>query len=283
MTSLDSRAPEIDTGLGVLSFDGFLQLLYDELGHDVRGAHPGTDLRDDLGWDSLALFELIGLFDRYAIDLPDDALPSLRTLGDVHHYVGVLSGQGSPPPERWPSSRPVLRAPTHHDHDYLFQLHVTGEPLVRFRLRAMTPSPEAFHRLLWDGVLAQFVVSTEGGDPVGLVSCLGADLRNRHAHLAVLADPAWRGTGLLVAGAWQFIGYLFAHFDLRKLYAEVLSSNFRRLRTGAGRLFVVEGRLSAHEFVDGGYEDLYLLALDRERWVAQSQRLTAEPSAGCGP
>lgn len=139
----------------------------------------------------------------------------------------------------------------------------------------MTPSPDAFHRLLWDGVLAQFVVATESGEAVGLVSCFAADLRNRHAHLAVLADPAWRGTGMLVAGAWQFIGYLFTHFDLRKLYAEVLSSNFRCLATGAGRLFVIEGRLSAHEFVAGAYEDLYVLALDRERWAAQSRRLAA--------
>jgi RimJ/RimL family protein N-acetyltransferase len=107
----------------------------------------------------------------------------------------------------------------------------------------------------------------------------GADFRNRHAHIGVLGDPLWRNSGLLISGAWQFIGYLFSEFDLRKLYAEVLESNFDRLATASGRLFEVEGRLTGHEYIGGDYQDLFVLALDRDRWRDQQHRLAWSPLA----
>lgn len=152
---------------------------------------------------------------------------------------------------------------------------------MQYRLRGVTPSPDSFHRLLWEGITAQFVVRSEHGEPVGLVSCFGADFRNRHAHIGVLGDPEWKNSGLLVAAAWRFIGYLFSEFDLRKLYAEVLQSNFDQLATGTGRLFEIEGRLSSHEYVGGRYEDVFVLALDRDRWRHQHRRLRWRDDAPC--
>ncbi len=203
---------------------------------------------------------------------------ALRTLADAHHYFAQLvmaTDDRSSTLGRGPRLRiPTLQMPTQRDFDYLLELHASGEHLVRYRLRGVTPSPDSFHRLLWEGVTAQFVVRSETGSPVGLVSCFGADFRNRHAHIGVLGDPAWHNSGLLIAGAWRFIGYLFSEFDLRKLYAEVLESNFEHLATGAGRLFEVEGRLSRHEYIDGDYQDLFVLALDRDRWREQEHRMT---------
>jgi RimJ/RimL family protein N-acetyltransferase len=198
---------------------------------------------------------------------------ALRTLGDVHHYFTELARVVDDPMTGPVTGGPVLQPPTQRDFDYLFQLHATGEHLVRYRLRGITPSPDAFHRLLWEGITAQFLVRSEQGAPVGLVSCFGADFRNRHAHIGVLGDPGWKKSGVLVAGAWQFIGYLFSEFDLRKLYAEVLQSNFEQLATGTGRLFEIEGRLSSHEYVAGRYEDVFVLALDRDRWRRQHHRM----------
>ena len=218
-------------------------------------------------------------FDRYALDVPDQLVSALRTLADAHHYfvqLGIATddAQRDPRPRAEVARIPTLQMPTQRDFDYLLELHASGEHLVRYRLRGVTPSPDSFHRLLWEGVTAQFVVRSETGSPVGLVSCFGADFRNRHAHIGVLGDPAWHNSGLLIAGAWRFIGYLFSEFDLRKLYAEVLESNFEHLATGAGRLFEVEGRLSRHEYIDGDYQDLFVLALDRDRWREQEHRMT---------
>jgi RimJ/RimL family protein N-acetyltransferase/acyl carrier protein len=258
-------------------FAAFRAFLEDELGCSLAGHGPDAHLIDDLGWDSLALFEVLAVFDRHGADVPDELVGALRTLDDLHHYFGLLTARDPVPAPR--QLRPLLEVPTPRDADYLLQLHTTGDHLVRYRLRGLTPSPESFHRLLWEGVTAQFVVRTEAGAPVGLVSCFGADFRNRHAHIGVLGDPAWHGSGVLIAGAWRFIGYLFAEFDLRKLYAEVLETNFAAMRTGVGRLFEIEGRLAGHEYLDGGYQDLFVLALDRDRWRGQHERLVAAPAA----
>jgi RimJ/RimL family protein N-acetyltransferase/acyl carrier protein len=260
-----------------LDFESFRVLLQDELGCDLEGRGPDERLVEDLGWDSLAFFELLAFFDRHALDVPDQLVGALRTLADAHHYfaqLGIATDDRSSTLGRGPSLHlPTLQMPTQRDFDYLLELHASGEHLVRYRLRGVTPSPDSFHRLLWEGVTAQFVVRSETGSPVGLVSCFGADFRNRHAHLGVVGDPAWHNSGLLIAGAWRFIGYLFSEFDLRKLYAEVLESNFEHLATGAGRLFEVEGRLSRHEYIEGDYQDLFVLALDRDRWREQEHRI----------
>ncbi len=274
MTTSTLSGPQHST----VDFDSFRTLLQDELGCDLEGRGPDVRLVEDLGWDSLAFFELLALFDRCELDVPDQLVSALRTLADLHHYfvqLGVASEVSRPTLGRGPT----LHMPTQRDFDYLLELHASGEHLVRYRLRGVTPSPDSFHRLLWEGVTAQFVVRSETGSPIGLVSCFGADFRNRHAHIGVLGDPGWRNSGLLIAGAWRFIGYLFSEFDLRKLYAEVLESNFEHLATGTGRLFEVEGRLSRHEYLDGDYQDLFVLALDRERWREQEHRMTWSPSA----
>jgi acyl carrier protein len=260
-------------------FDNFVAFLSDELGCPMEMQNPDTLLVEGLGWDSLAFFELLGLFDRCGLDPPEELVGSLRTLGDVHHYFQHLSQSAGEAPKRAPlASTLMLEPPAQHDFDYLYQLHSNGDQLVRYRLRGLTPSPDAFHRLLWDGVIAQFVVRTASGSTLGLVSCLGADFRNRFAHVAVVGDPRWRNSGLVIAGAWQFFGYLFSTFDLRKLYGEVLESNFASVATGIDRLFEIEGRLTAHEYLDGVYEDVLVLALDRDRWQEQEQRLKWRPS-----
>ena len=47
-----------------------------------------TDLRDGLGFDSLDLSSLaVGLEEEFGIDIPDDEIDSLRTVGDVIQYI----------------------------------------------------------------------------------------------------------------------------------------------------------------------------------------------------
>jgi RimJ/RimL family protein N-acetyltransferase/acyl carrier protein len=270
VTQLGVGESHSDTGC---DFTAFCALLEVELGCSLAGHGPDAHLIDDLGWDSLALFEVLSVFERHGADVPDELIGALRTLDDLHHYFTLLTTRG--PSDEPHALCPSLDVPTAGDTDYLLRLHTIGEHLVRYRLRGQTPSPESFHRLLWEGVVAQFILRSDSGAPVGLVSCFGADFRNRHAHIGVLGDPAWHGSGVLIAGAWRFVGYLFAEFDFRKLYAEVLEANFAAMRTGVGRLFEIEGRLTHHEYLGGGYQDVLVLALDRERWRAQHERLVA--------
>jgi RimJ/RimL family protein N-acetyltransferase/acyl carrier protein len=255
---------------------------------DLSRAARSTRLVEDLGWDSLTMLEALAILDGYGVQLPDDLIGELRTLGDLHHYLRVLaSGQpdrhrelaGAKAHDAYHGPNVQLVPVTDRDTDWLFSICATGDHLVRFRMRAMTPSPEAFRRFLWDQVLTQFVVATHDAKPVGLVTCFEPDFRNRYAYIAAVADRRFEASGLVLEGMTMLISYVFAQFDLRKLYAESLASDFDRYASGGGRVFEVEGRLRDHEYVDGGYQDYVLSSVWRSSWREHHQRIlgTAPP------
>ena len=169
-----------------------------------------------------------------------------------------------------------LRPVTGHDYDFLFRLYSDGNHLVRYRLRGLTPSPEAFVRFLWDQVLAQFVVETREGRPVGIVSSYEADFRNRYAYVAACSVAEYEATGLVLEGMALLVSYLFETFDLRKVYAESIEANFAQFALGEGRIFDIEGRLKEHEYVHGAYQDLVLLAVFRDSWRQHHLRIFGE-------
>jgi acyl carrier protein/RimJ/RimL family protein N-acetyltransferase len=266
----------------VPDFDHFRDELGMVLGVDLSQATRTSLLGDDLGWDSLTMLEALAVLDRYGIQLPDDLIGELRTLGDVHHYLRVLAaGQpdehrdrcGAKPHDAFHGPNVQLVPVTERDTDWLFQLCATGEHLVRFRMRAMTPSPELFRRFLWEQVVAQFIVATHDGRPVGLVTCFEPNFRNRYAYLAAVADPQYEDSGLVLEGLTMLISYVFAQFDLRKLYAESLERDFERYASGGGRVFDIEGRLRDHEYVDGSYQDYIVSAVWRSTWREHHQRI----------
>lgn len=264
------------------TFDRFVADLGEVLDTDLSRVERSTLLDDDLGWDSLTMLEALALLDAYGVVLPDDLISELRTVGDLHHYLRVLA---SDPPDR---QRERLQAKAHdayhgpnvqlvpvtdRDLDWLFTTCATGEHLVRFRMRALTPSPETFRRFLWDQVLTQFIVATHEGRPVGLVTCFEPDFRNRYAYLAAVADRGFEDSGLVLEGMTMLISYVFAQFDLRKLYAESLESEFERYASGSGRVFEVEGRLRDHEYVDGSYQDYVVSSVWRSTWRDHHHRI----------
>ena len=49
---------------------------------------PETSIADDLGADSLDLFELVmALEDEYSVEIPSDDLQNMMTVGDVMNYL----------------------------------------------------------------------------------------------------------------------------------------------------------------------------------------------------
>ncbi len=255
-------------------FDAFVAGLGDLLGRTFTGVGTTTRLTEDLGFDSVDRLELLGLFDREGIDVPDELVATLATLGDLHHFLTTITPRmtrPASPPVSSPleSSSIVLRPVTGADEPYLYRLLTSGDHLVRYRLRGMTPSPESFHQFVWDRVVAQFVAVTHQGQPVGVVSCFDPDFRNRYAYVAAVADPSVQGNGLMAEATRLFVSYVFGEFDLRKLYAESLEPNYEQFAHGAGRLFEVEGRLRDHEYLGGRYVDALLLAAHRDTWMAR--------------
>ncbi|HAF26501.1 MAG TPA: acyl carrier protein [Lachnospiraceae bacterium] len=54
-----------------------------------------TSLKDDLGADSLDLFELITAFqDEYGVEIPEEELESIQTVGDIIEFMKSKGVEG---------------------------------------------------------------------------------------------------------------------------------------------------------------------------------------------
>ncbi len=65
-------------------------IVTDQLGVDKSSLTPEANLLDDLGADSLDVVELVmALEEEFSIEVPDDDVENIRTIGDVISYVGA--------------------------------------------------------------------------------------------------------------------------------------------------------------------------------------------------
>jgi len=63
-------------------------LVADQLGVDISEVIPGANILDDLGADSLDVVELVmSLEDAFDIEVPDEVVETMRTIGDIEQYV----------------------------------------------------------------------------------------------------------------------------------------------------------------------------------------------------
>ena len=137
----------------------------------------------------------------------------------------------------------------------------------RWRYRGATPSPEEFHRNLWQSVLAQFIVQENISDhPIGQVVAFDASHRDGWVHIAALSDPGLEASGLIIEGIGLLIDYLFLNWNFQKIYFSSIEFNLDLVVSGSGWLFREEGRLHRHCFYAGRYWDMVLCAIFREDW-----------------
>ena len=63
-------------------------IVAEQLGVDIADVTKDANILDDLGADSLDVVELVmSLEDIFDIDVPDEAVEELRTIGDVQRFV----------------------------------------------------------------------------------------------------------------------------------------------------------------------------------------------------
>ena len=66
------------------------EIAADSLGADIESLTAETSFKEDLGADSLDLFELtMALEDEYGIEIPSEDLEKIVTVGDVVEYVNA--------------------------------------------------------------------------------------------------------------------------------------------------------------------------------------------------
>lgn len=72
-------------------FDKMKDIIADQLGCDADSIGMETSFKDDLGADSLDLFELVmALEEEYEIEIPAEELTDIETVGDVVDYLKKL-------------------------------------------------------------------------------------------------------------------------------------------------------------------------------------------------
>ena len=69
-------------------FERMKELSAEQLSTEADGITLETSFKDDLGADSLDLFELVmALEDEYSVEIPSEDLEKLATVGDVVEYL----------------------------------------------------------------------------------------------------------------------------------------------------------------------------------------------------
>ena len=64
------------------------EIVSENLGVDSAQITEGSSFKDDLGADSLDLFEMVmALEDEYEIEIPTEDLEKIATVGDVVSYI----------------------------------------------------------------------------------------------------------------------------------------------------------------------------------------------------
>ena len=64
------------------------EIVADSLGADVSTLTAESSFKEDLGADSLDLFELVmALEDEYSVEIPAEELEKMSTVGDVMEYL----------------------------------------------------------------------------------------------------------------------------------------------------------------------------------------------------
>jgi RimJ/RimL family protein N-acetyltransferase len=122
--------------------------------------------------------------------------------------------------------------------------------------------------VLWLGVHTQLVVESLDGDPIGLVTSYGADLRSGHTKVACVLRPDYQRRGWPFEGVLRFVAHLFTHWPLRKVYFEAPApvAVETGLATAGAGVLVREACLTEHDRFEGELVDLVIFALTRERF-----------------
>lgn len=64
------------------------EIIAEQLSVDANGVTEASSFKDDLGADSLDLFELVmALEDEYSVEIPAEDLQALTTVGSVMEYL----------------------------------------------------------------------------------------------------------------------------------------------------------------------------------------------------
>lgn len=96
---------------------------------------------------------------------------------------------------------------------------------------------------------------------LGQCSLLMADNTARHAELAIVLCPSCQGQGLGQEAIRLLLSYAFDQMNFNRVHLKVRADNPAAVRCYEKCGFRHEGRLRAHAYADGRYQDVLLMGI----------------------
>lgn len=171
----------------------------------------------------------------------------------------------------------VVRPVEEVDLEAVFALLVENGQSALVRFGGRLPRFAQFAAHAWDDVLCQWLVIDPHYDRLlGVVHIASPNFEDGVAWLsAVRSRSVVRSVGeslAFMSGVLLVMNYVWDTWPLRIVSMETTSSAYAQFASGAGKYFEVEGRLRDRRFRNGRYEDVLILSITRERWVAVRNR-----------
>lgn len=153
-----------------------------------------------------------------------------------------------------------------HNNDLSVELAGGGDP----------PMPQAYERLVaeWEEQIrsggrdgASFAIEADGV-MIGQCALFNEDRTARTYELGItIGDATYWGRGYGQECLRLLLTYAFRHLNVHKVWLRVHASNARAVGSYTACGFVEEGRLRAHVWCDGKYDDLLVMGVLREEWT----------------
>jgi len=160
------------------------------------------------------------------------------------------------------------------DIEAIYELSVEGTNWTRWIFRGGNVSPsDVAARVFQPGVLTQVVARSHSGGAIG-AHLIAYEAQRYHVKVGIVTSGTWQLTGLPVEAMLFFMDFLFGNWPFRKLYIEMMGSEWERQHS-LGRVFEVEGRLSQHDYYNGQFDDLVIGACSRDRFLRETTALRA--------
>jgi RimJ/RimL family protein N-acetyltransferase len=191
-----------------------------------------------------------------------------------------IGGSGSGRSGRW--VRLVPLAPDHYE--FVYGLLVEDPAAFHSLFPAGVPSRNAFGDRIDQAVLCCFVVvGTKSDRPLGVACLYQWSAQDQVAHVFVTMTGAARGTGMGIEAACLFVAYVFAAYNVRKLYVAAAGWQLAAVRSAVGGLLEEEGRLRDHRYRAGCWYDEHILSVRRDRFRARGGGVRGLRASRNGP
>jgi len=115
---------------------------------------------------------------------------------------------------------------------------------------------------------ADFAIEVEG-QIIGTCALFNFDTLGHTCELGIgIGDQAYWGQGYGREAVGLLLAYAFRLRNMHRVYLRVHGRNQRAIRAYTACGFVPEGRLRAHVWSDGAYDDLLIMGVLRDEWLA---------------